>query len=334
MRTAYLLPIVLGSLIPPAHLGAQTDSPEHRVEIIGLKSWTRQMVEDSLQRLRPGVSLGDAACAVLLEESLGFARAAVQTWHMPEGTYTTLTVLEPHETDRVDLLTLGDSLPDRPEWREAISIFRSKFSVVHPLQDRAFLLGRTDQAFSRDVDPTAIEFRNHLSTLARTEDFGPLVQTVSTDRNLNNRLIATLLLGHHLDRDEAWHTLLRALRGSSSDIAQEQATAVMKGVFTGPDIVPTVDWSPAADDLRALISGTNLFAFLDVLLLLVLTEADPALVKGLIPLGEDLLIGNLYSVNPARSRMVRYIVGRLSGEDFGDDLKAWEDWVRDLNTRP
>lgn len=102
----------------------------------------------------------------------------------------------------------------------------------------------------------------------------------------------------------------------------------------GTRLQRVVDWEPAADDLRALLLGTNLFAFFDVLGLLVLTEADPAVVRGLIPLGEDLLIGNLYSVNPARSVRVRYILGRLSGEDFGDDLQAWEKWIRDLNPHP
>ena len=40
------------------------------VEILGLRRWTADMLRDSVERNRPGTKFSDAACALLLRDSM------------------------------------------------------------------------------------------------------------------------------------------------------------------------------------------------------------------------------------------------------------------------
>src|SRR4051812_37290313 len=68
------------------------------VEVLGLHAWTRQMLQDSVRRRRPGTEFGDAACALILRDSLHFADAAV--WRFRDGSVV-LAVVEPGDSTRV-----------------------------------------------------------------------------------------------------------------------------------------------------------------------------------------------------------------------------------------
>jgi hypothetical protein len=71
-RTVFLA-VVLSTPV----VGQPPSSASGSLEIIGLRRWTVPMLEDSLRRIRPDVALGDAACAAILRDSLGFPDAAV-----------------------------------------------------------------------------------------------------------------------------------------------------------------------------------------------------------------------------------------------------------------
>lgn len=316
---------------PHALVAQQRIARDTVVEILGLQEWTVERVRASLQRLRPGISLAGAACAVLLRDSLGFAQAAVETWSFPDTVWTTLTVIEPQQSARVrPLRPLSDSLPDRADWSAAIGLVRRNAFVVSPLQHYDVLRGRTDSVFERPVNAAALEFRNRIRELARTADYERLIWTVSHDRNRSNRLIATLVLGHFPERDQTWWTLMRALRGPS-DLAGGMDELVLVGMAREGEY--RVDWAPVAEDLQHLLAGTNLFAFLDVLQILAYTGLEPELIRRLIPAGKDLLIGNLRSKNPSRRKQVRFFLSRVSGEDLGEDPEVWVQWVEATASR-
>lgn len=98
------------------------------VEIVGLQSWTRQMVEDSVAAYVPGISLADAACVVILRDSVGFADAAVTSFSFGV------------EEDR---------------------------RAMSPLQHPEVLLEGADMFFDQAVPTTTIELRRRLPRAVR-----------------------------------------------------------------------------------------------------------------------------------------------------------------------
>ena len=68
-----LIALVASALESPAQVAY--DSPNGRVELLGLRRWTLDMLRDSIRRYVPGQELHDAACMVTLRDSLRFARA-------------------------------------------------------------------------------------------------------------------------------------------------------------------------------------------------------------------------------------------------------------------
>lgn len=317
---------ISAAFAPAPATGQQTGAPRDTVlEVIGLHRWTVQMVADSVARYVPGMSLGQAACAVILRDSVGFAQAAVQTMIFPDRVWQTLSVVEPEDARWVKIRTYPASLPNRPAWAPAIAILRAHRTAMNPMQDYGFLSGRTDQFLGRAVDSAALAFRNEIRSLAQTQGDSLALWTLDHDRNRDNRVVAAFVLGHFAERETTWHALMRALRGPS-DFPTSMAQLVLTGMTR---MTPRpVDWAPLRNDLEDLLGGTNLFAYMGVLRTLTATGISPALGRSLIPPGAALLIGNLASQNPTRRRAVEEFLRQASGEDLGTDPAAWIAWVR------
>jgi len=58
--------------------GSWSANAQPDVEVIGLQRWTRRMIDDSLAKYAPGVSLATHACAAVLENTLGFPAVSVE----------------------------------------------------------------------------------------------------------------------------------------------------------------------------------------------------------------------------------------------------------------
>src|SRR5438309_2507017 len=108
MRPAVRIPrVAAATLVTWALLaspsGAQVayDGPSGRVEVLGLRAWTLEMLRDSIRRRFPGQTLESAACMVTLRDSLHFADALVQgiTYSAGAGAavrnYLVVKVIEP-----------------------------------------------------------------------------------------------------------------------------------------------------------------------------------------------------------------------------------------------
>ncbi len=127
----------------------------------------------------------------------------------------------------------------------------------------------------------------------------------------------------------AWRGLIaavRALRGPS-DMAGAMAHMVLAGMARQDGHRVR---APAEDDLRALLGGTNLFAWLDVLAALAATGLEPELARRLIPASRDLVVGNLRSKNPTRRWRVQSFLAGVTGAEPGEDPEAWVRWVEAL----
>lgn len=302
------------------------------VHFIGLERWTPAMIRDSLARVAPGVSLSDAACAVVLRERLGFAQAAVESRTdrgLAGASHTVvISVVEPSDSARVRLLpAAADTAPTRSEWQHALDLMRRADEPLRFLQFADFFYdGRVPAVAGADSATRAL--RDEIERVAKRPDaLRDAREAVLFDGNRDNREMGALVLAHFPTEPSAWWTLARSLlRGEDTPTrVAEVALGVMKE--RAPD---GLDWGPAADALHALASGTNLSAFLGVLEVLTATRIDPGLGRTLIEPAYPYLRGNLTAPIEDRRRIVRGFLARVTGRDPGDDDAAWVRWLDDF----
>lgn len=308
---------------------AQSTRPAPVFEVLGLEEWTVEEVAAAVARFAPDVSLQDAACAVILRDSAGFAQAAAETQRFPEGEWTTLTVVEPEHAERVRPHVYADSLPDRPEWAGIRRILEEDPRAVSALQDYAVLSGASDSSWGEAVAPSSLALRDEIGRIAREHGDSVAIWTLAHDRNRVNRTIAPLILAHFPDRESTWLVLMSALRGPS-DSASPFSEMALNAISVGA--TRPVDWRPVTTDLEYLMSGTNLFAYLDVLGVLARTNVGLDLGRRLIAVESPLLLDNLESLNPSRRAVVRRFLRQAGGVDFGDDTARWAEWLRAAQT--
>ena len=341
MRWLISVSLVATLLAPTAHRAQapirvhneMLETPEVRLELIGLKRWSLAMIRDSLARYAPSDSLTSHACAAILRGKLRFADAAVE--YYPPGFaghvkgYFAVPVVEPQDSARVRYRARPrDSVPDRPDWARALAVFKEQNQAFQSaIQWPSFLLGRTDPD---SVEPRLAAARPLLEFLRahRTEaDRRTALWTLAHDGNTRQRAVAAVVLAGFPSSDSTWWALADALRdqdGMVSATASQVLSALSKGA------AKTVDWGPAADGIRAVLDGTNLFAHNDLLDALTATKVNPALAAALLRGGGELILAKLSSQDPIATRAAHRFLAQVSGHDFGNSEAAWESWVRSL----
>lgn len=295
------------------------------VEILGLRSWTVGMVEDSVARYAPGLSLADAACAIILRDSVGFADAAVATFDYGGDTvWTVLSVVEPEMRERVRFRAYGTAHPPIAEWADLFEVLEQDRGAMQALQYPRVLLGAADSAFGRAVPATTLELRRRLREHRTTRDWELASITILSDSSRANRTVAALVLGGFPERDSTFYLLAEGIR--ASDSGASAATMILSALARGAP--RPIRWEPAREALGALVGGTNLFAFADVLEALVETQVDPALGRELARLNPILLLDHLGARNPSTPPAVHRFLAHVYGRDLGRDRAAWEAWMR------
>ena len=105
MRKPAILVVSLGALLgcsrtqlPPTPQAASLKTEDAEIEIIGLREWTLEMVQDSLAKYAPEDGLATHACAAALRTKLGFADASVSiSFSRPGMRRVDIAVVEPVE---------------------------------------------------------------------------------------------------------------------------------------------------------------------------------------------------------------------------------------------
>jgi hypothetical protein len=309
------------------------ETPSARLELIGLKRWTLAMIQDSLARYAPGDSLTSHACAAILRGKLGFADAAAQ--YYPPGSeagtngYWAVPVVEPQDSARVRYRARPrDSVPDRVEWAAALAIFRQHNQVFQSaIQWPAFLLARMHPD---SVEPRLAPARPLLEFLRkhRTEaDRHSALWTLAHDGNVHQRGMAAVVVAGFPEHDSTWWALADAFRDQDPMVS---ATASQVLSTLSQSVARTVNWAPAADDVRAVLDGTALFTQTILLDALAATRVDPALASTLLRGGGELVLAKLRSQDPRGSRAAYRFLAQVSARDFGQNAAAWENWIRSL----
>jgi hypothetical protein len=308
--------------------------PNARLQVIGLKRWTLSMLQDSLARRAPGQSLASHACAAVLRKTLGFPDAAVQYYgpgFQREDTkgFWAVTVIEPQDSARVRYRPEPeDSLPDPPGWAAALEVIEQQNRAFQAaIQRPAFLLA---SVLPDTLDPDLLPARpllEFLLTHGTSADRRQALRILTKDANGMHRALSAVLLARFAEDDSTWGTLVDALRDPNGIVS---ATASQVLGTLGHALPRTVNWTPFVPSLRALLDGTNLFAYNTVLTLLAQTKVSPALARPLLRGGGELLVAKLRSQDPFASHAAHRLLVQLAGEDLGVDAIKWQRWLAAL----
>src|SRR5207247_10808631 len=93
-----LAPILLAPSTATAQQRFRT--PQGIVEVVGLRRWTVQMIQDSAAKYAPGQDLASHACAAVLRLKLKFADASVMYYRPDTGSsggVLIVSVIEPQD---------------------------------------------------------------------------------------------------------------------------------------------------------------------------------------------------------------------------------------------
>ena len=325
MRILRCSALALAVSLAPCALAAQEARAKTTiVEILGLRDWTRKMVEDSVAKYQPGISLVDHACAVILRDSVGFADAASISMSMGgDTTWAVLPVVEPSLRDRVRFRTFGAERPKNPAWADLFAILQRDRGAINALQNEKVLIGGQDSSWGRPVPASTIELRRALRTHNSARDWQLARDAILTDSSYANRTVAALVLSNFPQRDSTYYLLAEGMR--VSDSGAMAAELVISALARGTP--RRVDWSPAEDALTALVGGTNLFVYTRVLEVLTATQVDPALGRRLARANPVLLMDHLSAKNPFTPLPAHRFLVHIRGQDLGRDPAPWNAWL-------
>lgn len=336
---------ILIALVSPGIALGQTvaGKAERKLELIGLHRWTVGMVQDSLAAHFTGAdaSLQSHACAANLQK-IGFVRAAVQYFADPTDPANSdkwtglITVVEPNDSVRVrTITTLRDSMPQRPEWaslRDALTPgdsfhFWQVPALTHFYQEFQRGASRDSlEARLRDVRAPLKTLRAYELLAARTrpEDMTVALNTLETDKNADNRVIAAAILANFPDSDAAWFALVRALRDPQEMVGTVAGHTVAGFAAAHPH---RIDWAPVQDDLRYIFGGTNVWQLKPLIDVLNATGISAALAAPILRQNAELLASYAASSVTMVSLPAQTLLNRLSGKQFGSDRDAWIKWA-------
>ncbi|MGH7617504.1 MAG: hypothetical protein ACREPM_09780 [Gemmatimonadaceae bacterium] len=329
MRSLTRTALLAVTLAAPATAQNVIDTPTSTIEIVGLKRWTIQMIDDSLSKYSPKDRLTAHACAAILRDKLHFADASVTVFtSLPGSTksYVAVTIVEPADSALIHYKPeFRDSLPTRPEWSAAYAAFKAHNDVAqHAIQSPSFyaaVLSAKDSTAFDAVRPMHDMMVAHTSPA----DFELARRTVESDGNAANRAMALLVLSNFVDRDSAWRTVADALRDPTGGMVNATAAQVLR--LMGVRSPRSVDWAPMADRLRYMIDGTGLFTFDVLLRTLTATSISPALAPRLLANGGAILRAKLHSGGDSSRDVARAFLAQLSGLPATADISSFDAWL-------
>jgi len=337
-----LVAFAIALVAQPVHAQVAYDSPRGRVEILGLQHWSLQMLRDSVRSRVPGMELHDAACMVVLRDSLSFADALVHTFldapsqGLPVQEFMVIKLIEPQERARVQWLRIErDTFTVlRPEYAPivlAVTDTGGGFEIVRvlsPLQ----LYGHGPQLRSRVIAAEPASVRADAERLwtflehRRTEDDWRRARRVLLrDGQYANRVIAASILANFSDRDTTWYALIDALRDPDEGV--RYAAAAVLQAFPRR----TIDWTPKAETLRLLLGGTNVSATQQVIEMLARTQVSPSLARPLLRQNGYWVLSHLRAGYPGAASSARALLVQLhGGVDLGPRAAKWDEWIGTL----
>jgi hypothetical protein len=333
MRLAFhLVTSAALAVVAPALASAQAvDTPAGRVEFVGLRRWTVDMIRDSMRVHAPGKPLGQ--CAAVLR-GLGFPSA--ETIGFGGTDYTLVMLVEPQDSARVRYRREPrDSQPVVAAWAEGYRLLRENRLAFQSAVQLYSIQRARDSVFERSVltiwaadSSIGRATWKFLDGRRGAGDARIARRRLLDDARFETRLVAAAVLAAHRDDPRTWHTLVQALTTSDGRVAGA-AQQALTSLISGPAI--RIDWAPVAPELRAILDGTNVLALRTTMLALTKTGASPRLAPHLLADGGTLPLA-LLGASPAIYREAAHgFLTHMAERDLGDEPAAWERWIHALH---
>lgn len=322
----------LGSSIAGAQTVAQIHlSGERTVEVIGLKRWTIQMIQDSLGKYSPGDSLQSHACAAVLRGKLHFADASVTEYRLGNKPIQfVVTVREPQDSARVHLRVMpSDTVGGRREWVAVSEVARNRPDILFPAM-QTFLGTISGKArphvYASHADSvTADRFVSFLRVHRSSVDQRTALRSLAADSNVYDRMTAALILANFPDSDSSWWALVEGLREDGPVVSV--ASNVLNALIATPRLV---DWHPKAEAIRVMLDGSGLFGLPPLIRTLNATNVGAEYARAFLRGGGEILAAYLGSSNVMLSEPSRALLTKLRGIDLGPQPGPWRDWIQSL----
>lgn len=321
-------------------------SPTGLVEVIGLRRWNLSMLRDSVRVRVRGLDLQDAACMVVLRDSLHFQDASVNVMSFaaeegaPVERFTLIELVEPSDTARVRWRgALADSFRVlRPGYAPLVmgatdsTGFFDNRRILFPLQfaadpeyRQAALAGVPAvprAAAQADADRLAAFLANHRADA----DWRTAIGVLAHDGDYVNRVSAAVVLANFADRDSTWLSLVEALRDGNQPVR-------MTALTTLQSFKPrAVNWAAAVPTLRALLGGTDAQASDAVFGLLAQTRVSPDLAGPLLGGNAQWVLVHLQAATPYVAEGAHALLVQLhGGRDLGRRPEDWSNWLMQLH---
>lgn len=334
LRGSVLAFAVAACASPPAGTPTVLLVPGKSIEVVGLRRWSIAMIQDSLTKYAPGITLDSHACAAALRYQLGFADAAVTAYELPGDTVERIVVVvvEPQDSARVrHRIAPMDTVAPRAEWAPLLRVISESPGPfqVSLWQYRAWRGGDLTKLRSLPgTDSSAVlSVWRFLAAHQSRADKAAALSTVLADPNYRNRMAAVALLSNFTDDDQVLHALLRAQLEADGPVGA-MASMVLSS-FAQTSSRP-VDWAPVAPELRQMLRGTALFHLTGTMRLLAATGVDSSLAVPLLRDGGEMLLAFAAAENADLRNSAHRLLVALRGKDLGHDSNAWANWVRAL----
>ena len=330
--------VVLLACSSPA-LSQVVDNPTKKgdkIEFIGLKRWKADDLLQKYWEKNPGKSIH--ACATCFKEQFGFGDAAVMQYVARDnkGLYTVITLIEPEDAKRVSYrmqIPEAESMP-LPEWKEGLGFATSQ--ILQPLVQTfpLILAGKEEEArkllprfgVKSDKSEPAWDFLRKHNT---RKDHDLAMWVLDHDGDAKHRMLACAVLLNFGDEDSTWWRLADAQRDRNAMVNSIAQTALASLARNRPR---AVDWRPALPSLRAVLRGTNLFAYSGTLNVLKATKITSELARDLLADADDLLIAYLRAEHEPSRRSAVEFLNQLSGLEF-QTAEQWQEWLTKLQKK-
>jgi len=220
--------------------------------------------------------------------------------------------------------TYASERPEIAAWADIFSVLERDRQSLNDLQYPEVLFGRADSVSGRAIPASTLELRRKIRRHNSARDWARARRALLVDGNPRNRFVAALVLSNFPQRDSTYYLLADGLRNSDSGAMAAQLVLSAMSRHAPR----RVDWRPAEDALVALVGGTNLFMYTEVLDVLAATQVDPALGLRLARANPVLLMDHLTAKNPFSPPPARRFLVHIRGQDLGDPA-AWSAWLSD-----
>ena len=315
------------------------EGPNGPVEFIGLKDWTASELFKAILETSPDTKFH--ACAAVMISELDFADAAAMGFidSFGDGSWQGYTVVVGVEdSSDVRYRTAGNETLELPDaWRRVQTFVETDFSTLATVawlhliapndeetaQSVAEQLGASGEKFDEMWTPVKTLVENP----DESTDHQLALEVLEMDASWSARAVATIVLAHDHDRDSSWHGLADSLIDAAPQV-RNTAQKMIDGLMQSEKSKP-VQWSEVRETLVALFSGTYPWAFNEVLETLVATEVDPEFGRALVQEAPDLLLAYAGAEHEEFGKPAQDFLSAVSGEDFGRDVEAWAEWIKE-----